>query len=83
MSPQASISAPAEVGDQREESTAGVSATEHGRAKATIEQLQARIEELEEEAAGADLRGLLRRVLDEVENLHPALRTAIEQALRG
>jgi predicted nuclease with TOPRIM domain len=29
--------------------TAGVSATEHGRARATIEQLQARIEELEQE----------------------------------
>jgi hypothetical protein len=33
--------------------TAGVSATEHGRARATIEELQARIDELEEELAAA------------------------------
>jgi predicted RNase H-like nuclease (RuvC/YqgF family) len=32
---------------------AGVSATEHGRARSTIEQLQARIEELEEELTEA------------------------------
>jgi hypothetical protein len=34
--------------------TAGVSATEHGRAKETIEQLQARIAELEEELTAAN-----------------------------
>jgi hypothetical protein len=68
--------------------TAGVSATEHGRAQATIEQLQARIEELEEESAAAprrhaeDLRALLGRVLDEVEGLPPELRVAIEIALK-
>jgi hypothetical protein len=58
--------------------TAGVSTTEHGRAQAMIEQLQARIEELEEESAAAprrhaeDLRTLLGRVLDEVEDLPPS-----------
>jgi hypothetical protein len=33
--------------------TAGVSATEHGRAQATVEQLQGRVEELEEELTSA------------------------------
>jgi chromosome segregation ATPase len=34
--------------------TAGVSASEHGRARATIEQLQGRVTELEEELAARD-----------------------------
>jgi hypothetical protein len=53
-----------------------------------IEQLHARIEELEEESAAAprrpaeDLRTLLGRVLDEVEGLSPEPRAAIEIALK-
>jgi hypothetical protein len=71
--------------------SAGVSATEHGRAQSTIEQLQARIEELEEELGAEsndarrhsqDLRVLLDRVLREVDNLPEDLRAAIAEALR-
>jgi hypothetical protein len=36
--------------------TAGVSASEHGRARATVEQQQARIEELEEELANTEFK---------------------------
>ena len=65
--------------------TAGVSASEHGRAQATVEQLQARVTEFEEElTAGGeheDLRMLLRRVLVEVDDLAPELRDAIRKAL--
>jgi hypothetical protein len=68
--------------------SAGISATEHGRARAMVEQLQERGTELNEEraslAAHAEgLRGLLGRVLEEVGDDLPAeLRAAIEEALR-
>ena len=64
--------------------TTGVSATEHGRARATVEQLQGRVEELEEELGAAraqDLRALLDRVLREAK-LPADLRNAIEDALQ-
>jgi hypothetical protein len=54
--------------------------------QATVDQLQARVTELEEELAVGgehkDLRVLLDRVLREVDDLPEELRSAIEEALR-
>jgi hypothetical protein len=67
--------------------SAGVSATDHGRAQATIEQLQARVDELKEELTAAcedDARkhGLLGRILEEVEDLPDDLREAIAMIVK-
>jgi hypothetical protein len=67
--------------------SAGVSGTEHSRARAMVEQLQERGMELDQEREEARqqaeaLRVLLSRVLDEVGDLPEELRSAIEAALR-
>ena len=64
--------------------SAGVSGTEHSRARAMVEQVQERGMELEqerEEARPEDLRVLVDRLLREVDGLPENLRAAIEKAL--
>jgi hypothetical protein len=64
--------------------SAGVSASEHGRAQATVAQLQARVEELEEELAAVreEIERLQARIVEQLEGEEPGATDEAEEPAR-